>query len=221
MPTYTLVSGISNVGQVIWVNEYRVVFVKDENIYSYDVEDDILEHIEERNTNEFVGVSNDGSVLKCGIENYVIRTRDEFSTKYTIDGKELWFFETIRPIYMDDDVIVSVTGLDFLQQHMYVTHILKGDLIEVEDIPKRISNPYVFNRRRYFVEDVFGNLYLVKIPIARYLYQEIYIGAQDESKYEYCCEYVQDFLVFNLYKIFREYDIDWNQYREYIPSLKR
>lgn len=166
-----IVENITTPQQVIWVSEDEVLFVKDENIYKYIVSQDSLYIIAKRKENEFVGVDKEGNILLCEIEHRIISSYDEFSTVFRIKEKELYFFETIRPVYMDDERIVAVTALDFLEKHYYDINIQSGTILEKENtekkkyilkIPKgiQIKKIYVWNEDRYIVEDIFGNLYL-------------------------------------------------------------
>ena len=169
-----IVENITNPQQVIWVSEDEVLFVKDEDIYKYIVSQHSSHIIAKRKENEFVGVDKEGNILLCEIEHRIISSYDEFSTVFKIKGKELYFFETIRPIYMDAERIVAVTALDFLEKHYYDINIHSGTILEKENTEKKkylisierniqVRKVYVWNEDRYIVEDIFGNLYLYLI----------------------------------------------------------
>jgi len=174
---FSPIEGISNVQQGIWVNEKEIVFVKDSEILLYNIEDREKKYLTEREGNEFVGIGRDG-VLLCSIEHYEIQSLNEFSTVFKIynkqrdDTKELKFFETIRPIYMNDEVIIAVTALDFLEEHFYKINIESGKYEEIEiekkkyniKIPKgfQMKKAFIRNQNKYIIEDMFGNLYIYK-----------------------------------------------------------
>jgi len=130
--TYSkLIPNITNPEQIIWEDIDHVLFVKDENIFEYDILKDEMTKIGERKENEFVGFGKDGNLLLCEINHFVISSYDEFSTVFKINGKELKFFPTIQPISLREDVIVAKTALDFLEQHYYEIHISDGSIKEI------------------------------------------------------------------------------------------
>lgn len=167
--TFNMVENISNPQQVIWRSMNEVVFVKDENIFLYIVPTKKISIIGNRENNEFVGLDSKGDILLCSIEHYIITSPSEFSTKFSVLGKELYFFETIRPIFLTEEKIVAVTALDFLEQHYYEIEIQSGEKKEIGE-PK--VKKYVWDRDRYIVKDIFGNLYVYSkrdITYIRYL----------------------------------------------------
>lgn len=229
---YGVVGGVRDVQQVVWVSSDRVLFVEERNVYSYSLRERSLKLIEERLPNQYVGVDEKGGIIKCSIEHFTIDSKDDFSTRFTLYPwkRDLLFFETVRPIYMDEEKIVAKTALDFLEEKFFVVDVEKGSIEEIEEpnihswelyVPRDIyfKKAYVLNEGLYFVEDIFGNLYLFEIPILRYIYNEIYVGTEDKANYEYYREYFKSFLFFYLSKILRKYDIDWNYYREYVSTL--
>ncbi len=132
--TYTkLIPNITNPEQVIWEDMGHVIFVKDENIFEYDILKDGMTKIGERKLNEFVGIGADGNLVLCEIHHFVISSKDEFSTVFNVNGKELKFFPTIKPILLAGDTIVAKTALDFLEQHYYEIHISDGSIKEVPE----------------------------------------------------------------------------------------
>lgn len=170
-----IIENITNPQQVIWKNDNSILFVTDTNLWEYVISEDITTHITTREPNEFVGLDSNGDIVLCGIEHYTISSYDEFSTKFTVKDKltkkELYFFETIRPIHLDDEKIIAVTALDFLETHYYEIDITSGDKKEIKkpkkkkyalDIPHYIEfkKGYVRNEQRYVIEDIFGNLYI-------------------------------------------------------------
>lgn len=174
---FSPIEGISNVQQGIWVNEKEIVFVKDSKILLFNIENKEKKYLAERKGNEFVGIGRDGLLL-CSIEHYEIQSMNEFSTIFKIynkqrdNTKELKFFETIRPIYMNDELIIAVTALDFLEEHFYKINIENGKYEEIEierkkynvKIPKgfQMKKAFIRNQNKYIVEDLFGNLYIYK-----------------------------------------------------------
>ena len=130
--TYTkLIPNITNPEQVIWEDMGHVIFVKDENIFEYDILKGDMVKVGERRKNEFVGIGEDGNLVLCEINHFVINSKDEFSTVFKVNGKELKFFPTIRPISLRGDIIVAKTALDFLEQHSYEIHISEGSIREI------------------------------------------------------------------------------------------
>jgi hypothetical protein len=148
---------ITNTDQIIYINEYKYILVDDENIFEFNALERSLTKVDKRKGNEFIGTYNN-KLLFCIIEHFLIYSADEYSTKFTIlDSnrkviKNLKFFETIRPLYMNGQYIYAVTALDFLEQHRYVIDLQTGLLREVNTLPNRI------NRSVHFDSDMFGNV---------------------------------------------------------------
>lgn len=171
------IEGVSNVQQAIWVNEKEILFVKDSEIFLFNIENKEKKYLAERKGNEFVGIGRN-EVLLCSIEHYEIQSMNEFSTIFKIynkqrdNTKELKFFETIRPVYMNDEVIIAVTALDFLEEHFYKINIENGKYEEIKierkkynvKIPKgfQMKKAFIRNQNKYIVEDLFGNLYIFR-----------------------------------------------------------
>lgn len=173
--SFSLIENISNVQQVVWVNKENVLLVKDSDVFLLKTTTNELRSISKRNSNEFVGLGRK-DLLFCGIEHYMINSKEEFSTVFKIYNeerelvKEMKFFETIRPLFMNEDVIVAVTALDFLEEHFYEIQMGSGEYKEIV-LKKKVFNikiPRGFDTKRvfvkdedtYIVEDMFGNLYL-------------------------------------------------------------
>jgi hypothetical protein len=162
---------VINPQQIIWVNEEKVLLVKDEKVFEYFPSLKKLSLIKERNGNEFVGVDSNGDILFCKIEHFTISSPEEFSTKFIVREKEYFFFETIRPIHVDGEEILAVTAFDFLEQHYYNINLNDGSVMETEK-PKgrkhelgirkglQFKKAYIFSEDKYIVEDIFGNLYI-------------------------------------------------------------
>jgi hypothetical protein len=118
-----------------------------------------VKEIGKRGNNEFVGYDN--SLMFCKIEHYIIQSEKEFSTKFTVLNKqrevvkELYFFETIRPLYINRDIIIATTAVDFLEKHFYKIYIESGEIEEIflKDVQKKEN---IVNVR----EDVFGNIWV-------------------------------------------------------------
>ncbi len=157
--TEYMVANIVDVQQVIHVDTQRVLLVNEESILEMDVLQRDVEEIGKREGNEFVGY--DDGLIFCRIEHYIIQREKEFSTKFTVlDSergivKELSFFETIRPLYMDKDIVIATTAVDFLEKHFYKIDIASGEMEEIflKDIKKK---DMIVNVR----EDVFGNVWV-------------------------------------------------------------
>ncbi len=171
------IENITSPQQVIWRDDNRILFVLDNNLLEYNIAKDTLLDVGEREPNQFVGISKDDEVVFCGIEHYIISSPDEFSTKFKVEilegkQKELYFFETIRPIYINEERIIAVTALDFLEKNYYRIDIESGEKKQIPPLKKvkrRILVPketqfkkaYIRNKYRYMIEDVFGNIYLI------------------------------------------------------------
>jgi hypothetical protein len=153
-PHRELIPNIVNPQQVIWKDMDHVIFVKDADIFEYNTVEKKLENIGTRKPNEFVGLDGNKNIVLCGIEHFLINSKDEFSTIFTINGKELKFFPTIRPISLDSDTILAVTALDFLEQHYYEISIANGEMKEI-DQTKDIEYQTL-----YVQKDFLGNVYL-------------------------------------------------------------
>lgn len=157
--TEYMVANIVDIQEVIHVDTQRLLLVNEESILEMDVLQRDVEEIGKREGNEFVGY--DDGLIFCRIEHYIIQREKEFSTKFTmLDSergvvKELSFFETIRPLYMDGDIIIATTAVDFLEKHFYKIDIASGEMEEIflKDIKKK---DMIVNVR----EDVFGNVWV-------------------------------------------------------------
>jgi len=154
-----VVPNIVDIQQIIYVNTTHVLLVNESRILEVDVLNRRIKEIEEKEGNEFVGY--DDGLVFCRIEHYIIQREDEFSTKFILlDSKrevvkELRFFETIRPLYMDKDIIIATTAVDFLEKRFYKIGIESGDMekIFLKDIPKKENVVEV-------TEDAFGNVWV-------------------------------------------------------------
>ena len=165
--TYTkLIPNITNPEQVIWVDIGHVIFVKDENIFEYDILKDGMTKIGERKLNEFVGTGENGNLVLCEIRHFVISSKDEFSTVFKVNGKELKFFPTIRPISLRGDIIVAKTALDFLEQHYYEIHISDGSM-------KEIPRPGDIKSGLEIYEDISGDVF-IRLDLRNIFYELIY-----------------------------------------------
>lgn len=153
-PHRELIPDIINPQQVIWKDINHVIFVKDADIFEYDIVEKTLENIGTREPNEFVGLDENSDIILCGIQHYIINSKDEFSTVFTINGKELKFFPTIKPISLKGDTIIAMTAMDFLEQHYYEISIASGEREEIEK-PGDTED-----RALYIEEDMHGNAYL-------------------------------------------------------------
>jgi len=176
---FFLVEGITSPQQVLWFNEESILFVVDEKILQYDLIKRGYEKIGERKVNELVGKRKNGELLFCEFEHFTIYSEDEFSTIFRVKNskgeleKEFKFFETIRPVYMNEGYIVAVTAVDFLEQHAYKIDMTSGEKKEIyipqkqifrPDIPEDISirNIYEYDKKIYVIEDIFGNVYIYR-----------------------------------------------------------
>ncbi|NLB11901.1 hypothetical protein GX830_00790 [Candidatus Dojkabacteria bacterium] len=176
LDNFHIIANITNPQQVLSKKKNEIVLVKDRDIFLYRIKEKKSEKIAERNPNDFVGISKDGDILLCTIEHFLINSYDDFSTKFTIKNlkdeteKELKFFETIRPIYLDEEKIIAVTAEDFLEQHQYLIRLSDGYMqesyMEKRKFPVKIpedfdlKNLYYLKDGVYILEDIFGNLYL-------------------------------------------------------------
>jgi len=162
--------------QVIWRDDNRILFVAEDRLLEYRVDADTTTDIGSRQPNQFIGITGDDKIIFCDIQHYIISSPDEFSTKFTIKipnkkDKELYFFETIRPLNINDQRIIATTALDFLEENFYSIDIESGNKEKIPP-PKRVKRTvlvpkdiqfkkaYIRNEHRYVIEDMFGNLYL-------------------------------------------------------------
>ena len=165
--TYTkLIPNITNPEQVIWEDIRHVIFVKDENIFEYDILKDGMTKVGERKVNEFVGMGEDGNLVLCEINHFIVNSKDEFSTVFMVNGKELKFFPTIRPISLRGDIIVAKTALDFLEQHYYEIHISDGSM-------KEIPRPGDIKSGLEIYEDISGDVF-IRLDLRNIFYELIY-----------------------------------------------
>lgn len=165
--TYTrLIPNITNPEQVIWEDMGHVIFVKDENIFEYDILKDGMTKVGERKVNEFVGMGEDGNLVLCEINHFIVNSKDEFSTVFMVNGKELKFFPTIRPISLRGDIIVAKTALDFLEQHYYEIHISDGSM-------KEIPRPTGIKSGLEIYEDIAGDVF-IRLDLRNIFYELIY-----------------------------------------------
>ena len=157
--TEYMVANIVDIQQVIYVDIDTALLVNEKEILQLDVLGRKVKKVGERNGNEFVEYDN--GLLFCRIEHYVIDSEDEFSTKFTVLDeerdvvKEFQFFETIRPLYIDNDIIIATTAVDFLERHFYKISVESGEMEEIflEDLVKKKNVVAVR-------EDVFGNVWV-------------------------------------------------------------
>jgi hypothetical protein len=157
--TEYMVPNIADIQQVIYVDIHRVLLVNEDSILEVNVLKRDVKEIGKRGNNEFVGYDN--SLMFCKIEHYIIQSEKEFSTKFTVLNKqrevvkELYFFETIRPLYINRDIIIATTAVDFLEKHFYKIYIESGEIEEIflKDVQKKEN---IVNVR----EDVFGNIWV-------------------------------------------------------------
>jgi hypothetical protein len=175
---FHMISNITNVQQVLFKNRNEIILVKDSDIFLYDVDERNLEKMAERNPNDFIGMDSNGEIILCSIEHFLIDSYDDFSTKFTVkylsdqSEKEMEFFETIRPIYLDEEKIVAITAMDFLEQYQYLIDLNDGSMeeivIEKRKFPVRVPESievkdiHFLDKDMYVVEDVFGNMYLYR-----------------------------------------------------------
>lgn len=158
-PHRELIPNITNPQQVIWKDMDHIIFVKDADIFEYNIVEKALENVGQRKPNEFVGLDGDKNIVLCVIEHFLINSKDEFSTIFTIDGKELKFFPTIRPISLQGDTIIAMTAMDFLEQHYYEISIASGEMKEIDE-PKNIYSSNLENMTLSVQTDGLGNVYL-------------------------------------------------------------
>jgi hypothetical protein len=171
------IENVTRPQQVIWGDDNRILFVLEDELLEYRVDEDTVTEIGEREPNQFIGIGRDDEIIFCNIEHYIISSPDEFSTKFTVrfpdnKYKDLYFFETIRPLDINGERIMAVTALDFLEKNFYSIDIDNGEKKQMPQLKKvkrtvlvpkdiQFKKAYIRNRERYVVEDVFGNVYLV------------------------------------------------------------
>lgn len=150
-----LIPNITNPQQIFWRDSRNVVLVKDMDIFELDVFTNEMKNIGSKEPNDFVGLDENGNISLCNIEHVIIDSMDDFSTIFRINGKELKFFPTIRPISFEGDTILAVTALDFLEQHYYEISVSEGSIVEIKNPEEEEENDNL-----YIEEDIFGNVYL-------------------------------------------------------------
>jgi len=154
-----MLPNIVEVQQVIELVPQKVLLVNEKDILQLDVLSKDIKKLGERGGNEFVGYDN--GLLFCRIEHYIIDSEDEFSTKFTVLDeerdvvKEFQFFETIRPLYLDNNMIVATTAVDFLEKHFYKISVESGEMEEIflDDLVRKRNVTTIR-------EDVFGNVWV-------------------------------------------------------------
>ena len=154
-----MLPNIVDVQQIIEIAHSRVLLVNEGDILQVDVLSRDIEKLGERDGNEFVGYDN--GLTFCRIEHYIINSEDEFSTKFTVLDeerdvvKEFQFFETIRPLYLDNNMIVATTAVDFLEKHFYKISVESGEMEEIflDDLVRKRNVTTIR-------EDVFGNVWV-------------------------------------------------------------
>jgi hypothetical protein len=170
------IADITSPQQVIWRDDNRILFVLEDKLLEYSLDDDTLIEIGKREPNQFIGIGRDDEIIFCKIEHYIISSSDEFSTKFTVElpneeNKELYFFETIQPLDINGQRIIAVTALDFLEKNFYIIDIENRKSRQIAPLKKvkrtvfvpkdiQFKKAYVRNKERYVVEDLFGNVYL-------------------------------------------------------------
>ena len=187
-----LVESITSPQQVLFLNSESILFVQEEKVLKYDVDEKVFKKVRERKPNEFIGLDGNGNILSCEFEHFIIESEDEFSTLFKIKDsngsilKELNFFETIRPIYMNEKKIIAITAVDFLEQHYYRISIESGKKKEIF-VPRKqrfqpkiskniqIKKIYDYKKRIYVIEDLFGNVYIYRTLDAINIIKPIFI----------------------------------------------
>jgi len=173
-----LIENITSPEQVIWKSNDEILLIEEEKIYSHIISKRETSFLMERYPNDFVGIDAEGNIILCSIEHFTISSMEEFSTKFTVLGKEYYFFETIRPIFLNENEIIAVTAMDFLEKHFYRIILKDGSMEEISepnkrvfeiDIPKDIYVKKVYGRdsNLYIIQDIFGNLYVYIKRITR------------------------------------------------------
>jgi len=170
------IENITNPQQVIWRDDNRILFVLEDELLEYRIDEDTVTNVGSREPNQFVGIGENDEIIFCDIEHYIISSPKEFSTKFTVripnkEDKELYFFETIRPLNINGEEIIAVTALDFLEKNYYSIDIENGKKKQIPPLKKvkrsvlvpkdiQFKKAYVRNEHRYVIEDIFGNVYL-------------------------------------------------------------
>ena len=166
-----LIENITSPEQVIWKSNDEILLIEEEKIYSHIISKRETSFLMERYPNDFVGIDAEGNIILCSIEHFTISSMDEFSTKFTVLGKEYYFFETIRPISLNEEEIIAVTAMDFLEKHFYKIMLNDGSMEEIHE-PKRrsfeiniqtdmyVKKVYGRDSNLYIIQDIFGNLYV-------------------------------------------------------------
>jgi len=170
------IANVTNPQQVIWRDDNRILFVVGNELLEYNILENTETKVGERQPNQFVGIGENDEIIFCDIEHYIISSPDESSTKFTVripdkEEKDLYFFETIRPLKINEERIIAVTALDFLEKNYYSIDIKSGNKKQIpppKKVKRRVLVPegiqfkkaYIRNEDRYVVEDIFGNVYL-------------------------------------------------------------
>ena len=168
--------------KIIWLTEQDVIIVDKYDIYKYNIYTEEKIFLAKNDNDYFVGITSTEQLEYCSYTNRRISSLEEYSTTIDIydDTNTLLhsydYFETILPIYFRDNIIIAKTSVDFLEQHYYKIDIDTGE--KEEYYPNMVNKKYsvkkdikvkvIFplNEDIYFIEDIFGNLYL---------YRKIYI----------------------------------------------
>lgn len=174
------IHGVSFAQQVFWISDTDLIIVQDEKILSYNINSRMLDSVDTRIYNEFVGWDYDNnSLMFCEFYHYWIYDYDEFSSLFKVYDSEhnlvneIKIFETVRPVYMDSEIIIAVTSVDILEQHLYKIDIVTGikEEIDLDMVTNTVlasdsivvSDVFPSSSNRYVVEDIFGNLYVYNI----------------------------------------------------------
>lgn len=167
-----MLPNIRDIQQVIRITPYKYLIINEKDILKINILTKKITKVGNRHSNEFIGYDN--GLIFCKIEHYIISSNKEFSTKFIIFDerrsviKELKFFETIRPLYINRNIIIATTAVDFLEKHFYKISIENSSIEEIFLKEK-------YEKRFYpnISEDIFGNVWvnysmrdIVKIIIA-------------------------------------------------------
>ncbi len=171
-----LIEGINSPDQIQWISDNEVLMVKNQDIYIYNIYSKSFIKLGERKPNSLVGLGLNNRLLFCEFEHFIIHSPEEFSTIFRIKDsegnlkKELKIFETIRPIFINEEEIFAMTAVDFLEEHYYKINIETEEKIEIEnpieestlDIPKYIDlrRAFLRNKDMCIIEDMMGNILL-------------------------------------------------------------
>ena len=123
--------------QVFWLDLNNIILVKDMDVYVFNLEDESLAKIFERDRNEFVGFNSEKELIICSFEHFIIDSYDDFSTELTFwDGERnvlntVRVFETVRPIFLYEDIVVVKNALDFLEERYFEIDIYTGEKREI------------------------------------------------------------------------------------------